>query len=267
MPDSQPVLEPPQIGTKHAQVLPAKVEALKSTMKVSGVGAKLGGKGLQCYNCGRSGHFAKDCYVLPKVQVRAAYTAVAPSEHDLVSYVKEDPKELVKDEEGELVEEEHSVVNDAESIMIDEDEYIAIDIYDNDYYAQEDKEEHVFALTDQPNFAHVNASCVHKLEEPLMLQLGMVGSYAMVQFDVDIKVRTLGTLTKEYVDIANFDCYDMIIGMPFMCKNNVMLDFVNNVVIVNRVPVRAEKVVLKDTDGCLQWYHVMEKGYDSENYK
>ncbi|KAG6875399.1 hypothetical protein C0993_009407 [Termitomyces sp. T159_Od127] len=324
VPDSQPVSGPPQIGAKHAQAPLAKVKASKPMMKV-GVGAKLSGEGLWCYNCGRSGHFAKDCYVPPKVQVRAVHTAMALSEHDLVSNVREDPEELIKDKEGESAEEEHSVVNDAESIMIDGDEYIAVDIYNYDYYAWKDKEEHLFALTDRPDdkhvymrcvtlqkaadklqqlkytpqekerlvtyvyvnghpawtlwdsgstttgitpqFAHINAIHVYKLEEPLMLQLGMVDSCTMVQFGAEVKVRTSETLTEEYVDIANFDCYDMIIGTQFMCKNKVTLDFVNNIAIVNRVPVRAEKVVLKDTDDHLQWYCVMEKHCDSENCK
>ncbi|KAG6881785.1 hypothetical protein C0995_000630, partial [Termitomyces sp. Mi166 len=64
-----------------------------------------------------------------------------------------------------------------------------------------------------PQFAHVNAIHVHELSEHLMLQLGTVGSHAMVQFGVEVEIRALGHLTKEYVDIANFDRYDMIIGL------------------------------------------------------
>ncbi|KAG6895552.1 hypothetical protein C0992_000658 [Termitomyces sp. T32_za158] len=82
--------------------------------------------------------------------------------------------------------------------------------------------------------------------KPLMLQLGTVGSHAVVQFGVEVKVKTSGQPTKEYVDIANFDRYDMIIGMPFMRKNKVLLDFVNNRVIVNGTPLRAERVVLAE---------------------
>ncbi|KAG6870269.1 hypothetical protein C0992_000547, partial [Termitomyces sp. T32_za158] len=62
-----------------------------------------------------------------------------------------------------------------------------------------------------PQFTHVNAIRVHELTEPLMLQLGTVGSCAVVQFGVEVKVKTSGQPTKEYVDIANFDRYDMII--------------------------------------------------------
>ncbi|KAG6893354.1 hypothetical protein C0995_000767, partial [Termitomyces sp. Mi166 len=62
-----------------------------------------------------------------------------------------------------------------------------------------------------PQFVHVNAIHVHELSEPLMLQLETVGSHAMVQFGMEVKIKVSGHLTKEYVDIANFDCYDMII--------------------------------------------------------
>ncbi|KAG6898730.1 hypothetical protein C0995_008679 [Termitomyces sp. Mi166 len=92
------------------------------------------------------------------------------------------------------------------------------------------------------------------LTEPLMLQLGTVGSHAVVQFGMEVKIKVLGHPTKEYVDIANFDRYDMIIGMPFMHKNKVTLDFMNNEVIVNGMLLRAKRIVLVDTDGCLQCY-------------
>ncbi|KAG6873564.1 hypothetical protein C0993_001322, partial [Termitomyces sp. T159_Od127] len=191
--------------------------------------------------------------------------------------------------------EEQSAVDDAESVQINGDEYVAVDVYDNDYYARDDEEEHLVALTEHqgdsrvqkeclvtyvevnghpawtlwdsgsttmgitPQFAHVNAIRVHELTEPLMLQLGTVGSCAVVQFGVEVRVKMSGQPMKEYVDIANFDRYDMIIGMPFMCKNKVLLDFVNNKVIVNGTPLRAERGVLADTDGHLQRYQATEK--------
>ncbi|KAG6857996.1 hypothetical protein C0995_003481, partial [Termitomyces sp. Mi166 len=47
-----------------------------------------------------------------------------------------------------------------------------------------------------PQFAHVNAIHVHELSEPLMLQLGTVGSCTMVQFGMEVKIKVLGHLTK-----------------------------------------------------------------------
>ncbi|KAG6873561.1 hypothetical protein C0992_008642, partial [Termitomyces sp. T32_za158] len=217
----------------------------------------------------------------------AAHTVALES--DAESDAEADPEEPAHDsEEVPQDVEEQSAVDDVESVQIDGDEYVAVDVYDNDYYARDDKEEHMFALTKHqgdgrvqkeclvtyvevnghpawtlwdsgstttgitPRFVHVNAIRVHELTEPLMLQLGTVGSHAVVQFGVEVKVKMSGQPTKEYVDIANFDRYDMIIGTPFMHKNKVSLDFVNNKVIINGTPLRAERVVLADTDGRLQ---------------
>ncbi|KAG6870486.1 hypothetical protein C0995_012688 [Termitomyces sp. Mi166 len=48
-----------------------------------------------------------------------------------------------------------------------------------------------------PQFAHVNAIHVHELSEHLMLQLSTVGSRAMVQFGVEVKIKALGHPTKK----------------------------------------------------------------------
>ncbi|KAG6881522.1 hypothetical protein C0995_001668, partial [Termitomyces sp. Mi166 len=250
-----------------------------------------------------------DCKVL-RAQVRAAHTAATNS--DVESNTEEDQEELINDEEASPEVEELEGDDDAESVHIDGDKYVAVDIYDNKYYACDDEEEHLFALTEHqgdkrvcmrcvtlqkaadklqqpqytpkekeclvtyvevnghpawtlwdsgstttgimPQFVHVNAIHVHELTEPIMLQLRIVRSRAMVQFSVEVKIKMSGHPTKEYVDIANFDCYDMIISTPFMHKNKVILDFVNNKVIVNGMLLRAERIVLADMDGHLQCY-------------
>ena len=51
-----------------------------------------------------------------------------------------------------------------------------------------------------------------------------------------------------YVDIANFDRYDMIMGTPWMRRHKVLLDFDTNRVIISGVPIQAIKVIAKDLD-------------------
>jgi hypothetical protein len=51
-----------------------------------------------------------------------------------------------------------------------------------------------------------------------------------------------------YVDIANFDRYEMIIGTPFMRRNKVLLDFDKNEVVVRGKRIPAVTVSSKDLD-------------------
>lgn len=46
-----------------------------------------------------------------------------------------------------------------------------------------------------------------------MLQLETIGSCTMVQLCAEVRVKTFKISIKEYVDIVNFNCYDIIIGM------------------------------------------------------
>ncbi|KAG6864009.1 hypothetical protein C0993_009658 [Termitomyces sp. T159_Od127] len=307
-----------QSAPRATRDVPPRVGPPKASFGGRDVGYKPSGGSPHCYNCGRTGHFSKE-YKAPQAQVRAAHTAAVES--NAKSDVEAGPEEPAHDNEEVPQEvEEQSAVDDAESVQIDGDEYIAVDVYDNDYYARDDEEEHLVALTKHqgnshvrmqrvtlqkaadklqqphytpqekeclvtyvevnghpawmlwdsgstttgitPQFTHVNAIRVHELMEPLMLQLGTVGSHAVVQFGAEVRVKTSGQPTKEYVDIANFDRYDMIIGTPFMRKNKVSLDFVNNKVIVNGTPLRAERVVLADTDGHLRRYRATEKRHE-----
>ncbi|KAG6882906.1 hypothetical protein C0992_010313 [Termitomyces sp. T32_za158] len=60
-----------------------------------------------------------------------------------------------------------------------------------------------------PQFCQVHDIYVSELKEPLLLQLGTVGSRAVVQFGMQATVACAGMTTWEYMDVANFDCYDM----------------------------------------------------------
>ena len=76
-----------------------------------------------------------------------------------------------------------------------------------------------------PSFINVAKIKVFLLSNPHILQLGTVGSQAAVNFGTYVHISMYGLLREEYVDVANFDHYDMIIGTPFMCARKVVLDF------------------------------------------
>jgi len=65
-----------------------------------------------------------------------------------------------------------------------------------------------------------------------------------------------------YVDVANFDHYDMIIGTPFMREHGVKLDFEKNQITVAGVITPAMRVTVPDTDDRVQRYQSVNKKRD-----
>ena len=71
-----------------------------------------------------------------------------------------------------------------------------------------------------------------------------------------------GVSTNMYVNVANFDRYDMIIGTPFMRKYRVKLDFERNQVIAVGVATPTIRMTVPDTDDCVRCYWSVEKKRD-----
>ncbi|KAG6882169.1 hypothetical protein C0995_013682 [Termitomyces sp. Mi166 len=129
---------------------------------------------------------------------------MAAENSNVESNIEENQEELIDDKEAPPEVEEPESDDDSESVHIDGDEYVTVDVYDNEYYADDNEEEHLFALTEHqgdkrekeclvtyvevnehpvwtlwdsgsttmgitPQFAHVNAIHVYELSEPLML--------------------------------------------------------------------------------------------------
>jgi hypothetical protein len=67
------------------------------------------------------------------------------------------------------------------------------------------------------DFARVAKLRVMQLENPVMLQLGTVGSRSMINFGAVSRLE-LGTINDDnaYMDVVNIDRYDMIVGIPFI---------------------------------------------------
>ncbi|KAG6865830.1 hypothetical protein C0993_007811, partial [Termitomyces sp. T159_Od127] len=105
-----------------------------------------------CYNCGRMSHYAKECKA-PKAHVQVAHIAVAGSDGEIDE--AEEPEELIEDKRAPQEPKEQSVVDNTESVQIDGNEYVAVNVYDNNQYACNNKEEHIFALSMYQGDKHV----------------------------------------------------------------------------------------------------------------
>ena len=110
-----------------------------------------------------------------------------------------------------------------------------------------------------PSFVDVAKIAVFPLKNPYILQLGTVGSRALVNYGAFVDVATHGTSQREYVDVANFDHYDMIIGTPFMRSRKVVLDFENDSIKIGHQSISATKVLVPDTDDRIRRYRTTEK--------
>ena len=67
-----------------------------------------------------------------------------------------------------------------------------------------------------PAFAEHAKVRIDTLEDPHILQLGTVGSRSSIKYGADVMIQVAKVKSTSYVDIANFDRYDMIIGTPWM---------------------------------------------------
>jgi len=76
-----------------------------------------------------------------------------------------------------------------------------------------------------PSFIDVAKIKIFLLSNPHILQLGTVGSRAAVNFGTYVHISMHGMLHEEYINMANFDHYNMIIGMLFMHARKVVLNF------------------------------------------
>ncbi|KAG6822506.1 hypothetical protein H0H92_013597 [Tricholoma furcatifolium] len=110
-----------------------------------------------------------------------------------------------------------------------------------------------------PAFAQVAKMRVSPLENPITLQLGTIGSRSIVNYGAMAAMKTSGFVGETYVDIANFDRYDCILGTPFMHQNKVVLDFDKKRVVMNGVAIPATAVEIGDNDGRLRRSRTVEK--------
>jgi hypothetical protein len=81
-----------------------------------------------------------------------------------------------------------------------------------------------------PEFVRVAKIRTKKLENPAGIKLGCVGSRSSINFGCQVDIEAVGKTTTTYLDVANIDRYDVILGTSYMYNNKVVLDIYNRTV-------------------------------------
>ncbi|KIJ52174.1 hypothetical protein M422DRAFT_157174 [Sphaerobolus stellatus SS14] len=80
------------------------------------------------------------------------------------------------------------------------------------------------------DFMRANKLPKFELEKPVILQLACMGSKSTVQYGLTAKILLGNQKYDQYFNIANVDYYNVILGTPFLCRFEILLDFKNNCV-------------------------------------
>ena len=75
------------------------------------------------------------------------------------------------------------------------------------------------------DFARATGMKLTKLEQPIGLQLACVGSKSTINYGTEATIVFGNTHVEEYLNVANIDYYDVILGTPFLRCLGVTLDF------------------------------------------
>ena len=63
------------------------------------------------------------------------------------------------------------------------------------------------------------------LEKPIALQLACISSQSMINYGTHMTIKLGCKVIEEYFDITNVEHYDTILGIPFLRKMGIVLDF------------------------------------------
>ena len=79
-----------------------------------------------------------------------------------------------------------------------------------------------------PNFIRAAKIKPFLLDKPIGIQLAVTGSKSVINYGVNATIKYKGRELKEYFNIINIDYYDAILGMEFLRKHEVIINFINN---------------------------------------
>ncbi|KAF8835109.1 hypothetical protein BDN67DRAFT_913625 [Paxillus ammoniavirescens] len=101
-----------------------------------------------------------------------------------------------------------------------------------------------------PQVAQVAKLPYFQLNNPVTLQLGCVGSRSQINYEVELQLKVGPVKQGYYLDIANIDRYDCILGTPFLRAFGVCMNFNDDTVKIwgqqiPAVPVKVESEILR----------------------
>jgi hypothetical protein len=76
-----------------------------------------------------------------------------------------------------------------------------------------------------PEFTRATGMKTFALKQPIALQLACVGSRSTINYGTNTTIRFGCKIYDEYFDVANIEYCDVILGMPFLRKLGITLDF------------------------------------------
>ena len=94
-----------------------------------------------------------------------------------------------------------------------------------------------------PDFTRVAQIPVKTLEDPVTLQLGCVGSRSKINYGTEVDLKFASVTNSTYLDVANLDKYDSILGTPFLRRHGISLDFESQEIVIRgklRIPALSE---------------------------
>ena len=85
-----------------------------------------------------------------------------------------------------------------------------------------------------PAFVMVTRLHTFPLEQQLTLQLGCMGSRSHITHGACAQLLIGAFSAQIYFDITNIDCYDCILGIPFLWQNAAVIDFGQQILRIGR---------------------------------
>ena len=103
-----------------------------------------------------------------------------------------------------------------------------------------------------PDYVRATGIPIFKLEHPVLLQLACMGSKSMINYGVKSSIVFGNKHVEEYFDVANINHYDVILGMPFLWRLGITLDFTGQGLICIGTDVMPMNMPSESSDN-MQW--------------